>query len=300
MSTVRERDCSRPVRNERCTSIVLVVIKCFSILFVLIFPSIRLLASDAPVVVPMKPYIGALKTVEVRINHRSFSFLFDTAGGLTVVTPQTAKAIDCTPYGKLVVHRMTGETVSFQKCGEKKLTINGVDLTSDITVLDLMSLLPEGVPEIAGIISLHTLETIPFTLSLRKNQIVIETPATLEERMKNSRPMRLRVARSGGGGAIDAFVAVKGQKSMLWFELDSANLDDVLIAPETASELGVHPVESKTETIPVSLELYGLPPIEADVRVRDLIYDGALNERFMEQFEFTFDLAGGKLWVRPL
>lgn len=42
--------------------------------------------------------------------------LLDTGGGATLITPEVARQIGCTPFGRDVGHRMTGEAAEFQRC----------------------------------------------------------------------------------------------------------------------------------------------------------------------------------------
>jgi hypothetical protein len=50
----------------------------------------------------------------------------------------------------------------------------------------------------------------------------------------------------------------------------------------------------------VRLPISGFGPVEATVRQADIIYDGALNVSFFEQFMMLFDLAGERVWLRRL
>jgi hypothetical protein len=113
----------------------------------------------APTTLALAPYMGALRTVDVTIGKLELPFVFDTGGGDTFVTPAVASAVGCTPYGRLVGFRMSGERVDSPRCGKLPLRIAGVDRDVEVAVFDIMSLLPDGVPELGGIVSLHTLRS---------------------------------------------------------------------------------------------------------------------------------------------
>ena len=75
-----------------------------------------------PAVLALQPYFRELKTVRVSAAGRPLTMLMDTGGGATLVTPDVARALGCTPFGRDVGHRMTGEAVEFQRCEELTLS----------------------------------------------------------------------------------------------------------------------------------------------------------------------------------
>ncbi|HJZ12282.1 MAG TPA: hypothetical protein VJ521_09035, partial [Acidobacteriota bacterium] len=117
-----------------------------------------------------KPYLGRLRTVEASIHNRSYPFLFDTGGGLTIITPAVAKEIGCAPWGRIIAHRMDGQTVPFQRCGSADIGLNGMIVNTEVFVFDLMALLPKDVPPLGGILSLHTFMNHAITINLLQNQ----------------------------------------------------------------------------------------------------------------------------------
>ena len=72
---------------------------------------------DNPSIFALDPYVGSFVTISMTVNGQEATMLFDSGGGVTAITPNLAKRVDCDPYGKLVGHRMSGERVEFQKCG---------------------------------------------------------------------------------------------------------------------------------------------------------------------------------------
>src|SRR5689334_25368469 len=61
--------------------------------------------------VALRPYFRGLRTVEVRVAGISRSFLVDTAGGRTLLTPAMAASLGCAPRGRAVGYRMNGDPV---------------------------------------------------------------------------------------------------------------------------------------------------------------------------------------------
>ena len=83
-------------------------------------------------------------------------------------------------------------------------------------------------------------------------------------------------------------------------QLDAGSDAPLLIPPSSATALGLDPaVPSQAAT----LTLRGLNgeavSHPARARVRDMIIDGNIGIPVMKDWIMTFDLAEGRLWVRP-
>lgn len=255
-------------------------------------------AETAPAAIPLEPYLGRLRTVDVELAGRERPFLFDTAGGVTLVTPEVAAEAGCEPFGRAVGFRHNGEPVSLERCRGLSLAIAGRETREDeVAVWDLMALL-QGAPEVAGIVSLASFEGETITLDLGAGRLYREAGAGLPARLSGAKPLEIRAARQGGGGALDLFVAVESPKGPLWFELDSGALSPVLIAPHAAELLGLD--LSPEEAATVSLSVAGLGAVEVVAQEKpDLIYDGLLNAAFLETIVLTVDLDDMRAWAAP-
>lgn len=250
---------------------------------------------------PLEPYVGRLVTLDVQIGDRTTPMLFDTGAGVTAVTPEMAPALGCSPFGRLAGHRMSGERVDFEKCGSKSIALSDYEPVSDVYVFDLMALLPEGLPELGGIVSLASFADNPFTLDLAGQNLILETKNSFHERTKNAKQADLRVKKgTGGDGEITVLVRVEAETGDLWFLLDSANLDHVIVAPHTLDQLGAAAGPDSFSTPDnvgeLTFEIAGAYPVSATARVSDILYDGALNENVMRRFLITFDIQNEKIW----
>ena len=67
--------------------------------------------SNKSVVIPLSLYLDAIPSIRVKVGDQDELFLFDTAGGITVITPQTAEAIGHRPWGQITGYRMRGDRV---------------------------------------------------------------------------------------------------------------------------------------------------------------------------------------------
>ena len=251
-------------------------------------------AQSAPVEIAMRPYIATLRTVSVSVGRETLPFLFDTGGGFTVLTPETARVAGCAPFGRLTGFRSSGERLDLPRCGPVTLVVGDVPLVGEVAVLDVMRLL-EGAPTIGGILSLQSLEGRAFTLDLSGNRLVLETRDSLAARTAGRSPVAVRLSRQAGGAAIDLFLEVAAPGGSLWLELDSGNAGPVLLSPHAITQLGLTTKGEAPQR--VTLDVRGLGPIAVEAVTKDLIYDGLLNARFLESVVITVDLASGRAWI---
>jgi predicted aspartyl protease len=137
--------------------------------------------------VRLEPYLGRLVTVSARLGQEPLRLLLDTGGGQTLITPQVAERLGCTPRGRSVGLRMTGERVEFRRCDAAPLEIGGRRLHgSEVAVWDVMAVLPKEVPPLDGVLALDRLAEQPFTLDLSGRTLTLESGASLERRVAGS------------------------------------------------------------------------------------------------------------------
>ena len=257
-----------------------------------------------PLTLNMNPYVGRLVTLDVQVGDRETPMLFDTGAGVTAVTPELASSFDCAPFGRLVGHRMSGERVDFEKCGRQTISFGAYKSSTDVYVFDLMALLPEGLPDLGGIISLASFADHPFTLDLENKQIIVETESSLRDRVKDAKQADLRILKGiGGDGEITVLVGVEAEIGDLWFLLDSGNLDHVIVAPHALDQLGTVAVPASAlkadDVTKQEIEIAGIGIVPVDVRLADILYDGVLNEALMRRYLITFDFATERIWFLP-
>jgi hypothetical protein len=250
-------------------------------------------SDDGSALITLEPFVGRLVTVPATLEGKKLSLLLDTGGGQTLITPTAAARIGCTPSGRSIGFRMTGERVVFEQCDASALEVGGRSLPlSGIAVWDVTAVLPKDLPPLDGVLALDTFGGQAFTLELAARRLTLESARSLERRVATMTRVRARTA-TGLGGA-DLTVLVHGAlEKRGWFLFDSGNLDMTLAAPHMVQR-GVA-VPSRLEPLPLSLD--GLPTVSVPVSVRDIIYDGVLAEDFLRQWIWTFRLATGELWV---
>ncbi|MCE9593896.1 MAG: hypothetical protein K8S98_06865 [Planctomycetes bacterium] len=254
-------------------------------------------AVDAPIELRLAPYVDVLRTIDVRVGELETPFLFDTGGGSTVISLATAQAVGCTPFGRGTGFRHDGGRVDGRRGGPIDVSLGAFTRRGEVGVLDVDALLA-GLPKVGGIASLETFAGHALTVDLGHDRVFVETPKSLEVRVRAGRELESRLARQAAGAALDMFVAIEGKHGPLWFEVDSGNVAPVLIAPHAFAELGlVAPTGDATANC--ELTIRGLGAVKCEVASKELIYDGLLNAEFCRRYALTFDLANGRTWAAP-
>ena len=256
-------------------------------------------------VAPLTPWVQRLHTVEVEIGGRKARMLFDSGGGVTMVTSAFAKTIGCEPYGQLTGFTMTGEQGKPRKCGTHSLRVG-----AHVARIELLAGGDEGAPPgaapIDGILSLNAFEGQAITIDLGDRQLIVESPASLAARTAGKTGGDIRLMREMGGLGLSAFQRIPGPKGDLWFLVDSNNQARTRMSPAALGEWSIDAaaiaagLADSVKTIPVALAIPGQhgTPEDGPVQVapKDIIYDGVLNERLVFWHNVTLDLAQLKSW----
>ena len=248
--------------------------------------------TSSPATIPLRPLVDGLFTVDVQVGGETQRFLVDTGAGITVVTPEVARAAGCTPFGRLTGFRSAGERQDGPRCTSVRMTLGAIEVSPEAGVIDLAAL---GLQGLGGILSLQTLEGHALTLDLAAHRLTIESSRSLAERIAGMQEVSVRPGRQAGGAALDYFVEVETQTGNLWLLLDSGNTQPVLLSPHALQQLGTD--IPATDVRPVSLFVPGLGPIVVNATQSERIYDGLLNAAFMTARTITFDLPNQRVWV---
>lgn len=239
-------------------------------------------------------YQGRLRIVRVHAANRDWQFLFDTGGGSTLISPDVAAAIGCTARGSITGHRMNGEAIVTPTCSAPPLTIGGWTAPPQtLGVFDLMSLLPRDWPRLDGVISLRSFAGRRITLDLAANSLTVH--AAGDDRSPEGMAFTGRIASGPSGAELLAFAAISVKSDTLWLEIDSGNLDAVLLAPHAARLLDLQDAAG-TEHPEISFPFPPGAALRTRARVRPLILDGALNAEWLERGRLTMDLAASRFW----
>jgi hypothetical protein len=256
-------------------------------------------AAAAPIVIPLQKYARHLRTISVRVGNDTVDYLFDTGGGTTVISPHDSAILGCTPGGKRFGVRLTGEALSGRACANVTLGVGPLEVTDDVGVMDLGRLLGPRAPAVRGMISLASFRGRLLTVDLAHDILVLETPASLEARVRSMTPVDVRLATGEAGGMLDAFVGVRTPGGAeLWLEWDSENGASTLLAPYAVTMLGGDSTARRADLrLPLATGVDAAVPV---MMKPDMIHDGVLSAGFIERAVWTLDLEHGRMWVGPV
>jgi len=260
-----------------------------------------LMAQAGPQSLPLGDLLGVLKTVDVGVGNRTAHMIFDTGGGITVITPEFAERIGCRGWGQLTGFRLSGERLTMPRCGPVTINFGGRSIHQEVGIFDLAALLPPDAPKLDGVFSLDVLQSLPFTVDLAGGRLVLETPASLAARTSNAVELPVRLHRQAGGASLTAMVAVAARAGPLWMQLDAGSDAALQLPPSSVAALD-HKVGVEPPTANLLLEGPTGKTISADssYRERDMITDGNIGIPIMRQWILTFDLSQPKLWIAPV
>ena len=252
-----------------------------------------------PVTIRFTRGAAHLRTIRVLVGRDSADYLFDTGGGITVISPQDSASLGCTPGGQGFGVRLTGEALSGRTCANVRLGIGPFTVTSDAGVMDLAKLLGPRAPAVRGMISLNAFEGRALTLDLAHEQMIVETPASLAARVRHMTRVPMRLATGEHGGQLTVYAGLRARNgAMLWFEWDSENNASTLVSPASLALLGGDST-ARMSDLPVTLAP-GVNVVIPMMAKAGMIHDGVLSAGFMERAVWTVDLAHGELWVGPI
>ncbi len=75
----------------------------------------------------------------------------------------------------------------------------------------------------AGSIALDLFAGKTITVDIPGRRLIIESPASLQQRIADAQPLPVLLSREVQGHALAASLGVPTAKGMLWFELDTGN-----------------------------------------------------------------------------
>ena len=252
-----------------------------------------------PLTFALTPLRERLRTIDVAINGVHGQFVFDSAGGVTMLSPDFARRVGCTPKGRLVGYRMTGDPIDAQRCDGLALDIGGARWTSrSVGVFDVSPFLAPGQTAPDGNLALDVFENRVVTLDVAHNALIVETEASLPARIAGAVQLPARLSREAQGASLSVNVGVPTPDGLAWFELDSGNGGSVLVSKHLAASFRLDPAAQG----PQQLEMDVAPAVHLSIArafTPDLIIDGNLGMPFLSHYVVTLDLAHERVWVKP-
>jgi hypothetical protein len=237
--------------------------------------------------------------VHASINGQERSFLFDTGEGVSMISPDLAKAIGCKPWGQITGFRMTGQRIDTQRCDNVTFDMAGLSFRApSAMVFDIMSFFPANAPRLDGSIGLDIFAGKQITFEFARNTVVVESASSFASRIAGATEVPIRIVRDAEGLALAVDLGVPTRDGTAWMELDSGGGGAFIIGKHVAELFGLDPASRATQS--VSFTLAGKVPVTAPARVMNsMIMDGNINVPFLSKWDVTMDLASDRAWVAP-
>lgn len=259
------------------------------------------IALSAPVpafaedVLPLQPLRERLRTIDVEVNGVTSTFLFDTGGGITTITPAFAERIGCKPWGRMTGHRMFGDRLDMKRCDGAAIKAGGLDLgRTTLAVFDPTPLLAPGTTVPDGTLALDVFADKVITVDVAGNRMIVEDENTLPARIEGATELPVIVTREVL--AADVYVGWDAPEGRLWFILDSGAGGVLLISKDHAALLGLDPAAEGPQ--PLRFDLAPGVPVEGLAVTPEMMLYGNLGMPFMKDYVLTIDMPNQRLWVR--
>ena len=247
-----------------------------------------------PQIIKLERFRKALWKVQVTVKGKPGDFLLDTGGGITLLTEEFSKGIECKYWGRTTGYNMFGKRGDDPHCDDVQIKAGEVSLTPvSVGKIDFGGQFP-GDKSPDGLLSLDAFDGKAITLDQTAGTLTIETPASLARRIKGMKELPFRMVRDCSARCLNGFVGVPTPQGMTWLILDSGAGGVSLISRDHAEIFGLDP---KVKEQRLKYEAAPGVPIDSPALVTDMIMDGNLGQPFMSQYVMTFDLANSHLWV---
>ena len=260
-----------------------------------------------PVVVTKGGHLMVEATVSGSVKSR---FIFDTGGGIHIISSAILNQIASTPRGTFTAIRHTGEPVELETFDIESIELNGIREENPI-VATWPALDAAGID---GILSLKLFEDRPFTLDLINKVIICETPESLTSIAEKGKSVPLKTS-DDRGISLDIFADFTGTESVRLECIIDTGSPGTIIDARHMAELGINPDAegvqkrereeitgtTRTEYLAAlpSLSLRDLPGSAINdiqtVFKEKMIYDGLVGMDFFIDRSFTFDIPGRRL-----
>lgn len=252
-------------------------------------------SADQPQVIRLERFRKALWKVHLTVNGVPGDFLFDTGGGVTLLSKDFAPKVSCSYWGRTTGYNMFGKRGDGAHCDGVQLVAGDVPLTPvSVGRMDFTGQFPgDKAPD--GLLSLDAFDGKAITIDQVAGTLTIETPSSLAERVAHMTELPMRLVRDCSARCLNAFVAVPTPQGRTWLILDSGAGGVSLIARDYASSFGLDSATKMGQTLKVDIA----PGVHVDspVMIADMIMDGNLGQPFMSQYVLTFDLDRGRMWA---
>ena len=249
-------------------------------------------------VIPLTQPMAGIDAMQVEVAGRSGLYMFDSGWGVSALTPGTAAAIGCEPWGKITGFRATGERVDLQRCNATELMFGTLKRRlKETSVVDLTKYMGAAGEQFAGGIGLDAFDGQVVTLSVSQRSLTIEDERSARRVETAATEVPIRLVRDSQGAALTADIGIPTRLGTVWLEIDTGNYGPSRIDRRAATLLGLDP-ETKGRQ-PLDVKVAGTLRLGGAGVVGDLIMDGNIGRDALKNWDVTLDLAHQRGWLRP-
>jgi hypothetical protein len=253
---------------------------------------------DGGEAVPLSLYQGKQFTIGAMVAGKPRTFLFDTGEGLTMISPQLARALGCEPWGNITAFRMFGDRLDTKRCDGVSFGIgSGRYVAPSVIVYDLGEIAGKEVPPLDGAVGLDLFAGRTITIDLVRRCVILETPASVRRKLRDAVKVPLRLVRGDAGG-LDFNLGVTTPRGLAWMELDTGNAGPTIFASQAiAPLLGLNAASREPQDVVIRL---GTAELKTRARVfPGMIMDGNIGMQLVRDRAITLDLKNGRAWLGP-
>ncbi len=248
--------------------------------------SAALIPPNVTLRIPLRNYCEGLKCLDLQVGGKARTFLFDSGGGSTLITPELAKELGSAPYGRGVGYRMNGQAVEFNYCARFHGSLGAWELQhAPVAVFDLRKLLPPELPRLDGVVALDSFRGQVLTLDWAANELRILASSDIPSALGKT-GVETRIATGENGASLCVLLPVTGERETLWFLLDSGDSAGTLVAPHLQKEHSIRVDARSTARLQVGTRASESLP----VTVEAINYDGVLGTHYLKDHVITLDL----------
>lgn len=252
----------------------------------------------AQTTIPLSHPMTGVDAIEVKAAGHTGLYLFDSGWGVSAVTPASAAAIGCAPWGKITGFRATGERVDLQRCDQTELELAPtIRVKRELSVVDLAKYMGPQADRFAGGIGLDAFDGHVVTLSVARNTLTIENQKSLRRIAAAGTEVPIRLVRDSQGAALTVDVGILTRLGTLWLEIDTGNYGPSRIDRHAAALLGLDAAAKGRQRF--DAKLTDRIRLGGAAAVGDLIMDGNIGRDSLKSWDVTLDLIHGRGWFLP-
>lgn len=253
--------------------------------------------------------------VPANVGGVSTHLMFDTGGGLTILSDALCTKMKCVPDGSFSGKRMSGQSIDVKMARVPSIEIAGHRVeNARVAVLDTSSLLHPDIG-VDGVAALDVMRGEAVTIDYPRKQLVLEDAASRDARRKNGITTKVRIEDEGPSTVVYLPLSLSPEMKPLEMEVDTGSFD-LILDERFMAALGIDPnapttrrVDGKDETanayvryfskLPRALGVANAPTINAaagkTVMFQRIIHDGLVGHDFLSSHVVTFDLRNAEM-----